>query len=200
MNSLSNITQKKTPFELLHGGTPSYPTWEVLVIKLLYMTMNYLKKNSVPDLLPIGKKGWQFYDLENKKFIISRDMIFNKTKVVYTSDLHNPSNSGDFATLYNFGKTYVDSPDMTAKRIESSTRAVYQSTTENKSSNPHLFGPCTASEFIPEEATITHGPFTIGPTAMTSPQDASSPYTWVPDVFSAPSTRHDFGCSSPNFP
>lgn len=54
---------------------------------------------------PPGKKGWGFYDMDNDKFIVSRDVVFEESRFPFGEITQNISKtSTNFLMLRNFGE------------------------------------------------------------------------------------------------
>lgn len=67
-----------------------------------------LKINSVPVALfmlhPVGKKGWKFYDLENKKLYCLEMWSLSRENFHLSKSENPPANSYGFQALYDFGE------------------------------------------------------------------------------------------------
>ncbi|WVY98728.1 hypothetical protein V8G54_030879 [Vigna mungo] len=77
----------KTPYELIHGKSPSYD--HLRVFGSLCYAQNQDRKGDKFDSksrkcvfvgYPYGQKGWKLFDLEKKVFFVSRDVKFVKTE------------------------------------------------------------------------------------------------------------------------
>ena len=92
----TKVLQDRTPYELLHGETPSYE-----YIKVFGSSCYTHKRSRDKDKFgersrrcifvgyPFGKKGWKVYDLEREEFLVSRDVIFQEEEFPFackTSD------------------------------------------------------------------------------------------------------------------
>lgn len=90
----------KSPFALLHGQSPSYSHIKYFDC-LAYAHDHNLTKNkfrvcSRPRVFLgylFGKKGWHLYNVEHKKFIIPRDVVFDESIFPYAIETLENKNS-----------------------------------------------------------------------------------------------------------
>ncbi|XP_072062296.1 uncharacterized protein [Arachis hypogaea] len=82
--SRSSILRWKFPYQLLYNKTPTYEDLKVFGYLVYALTLPYSRNKFSPRAIPAvflgyprGYKGYK-YDLKNRKFFISRDVIFRK--------------------------------------------------------------------------------------------------------------------------
>ena len=90
----------KTPYEVLYGQAPSYEHLRVFG-SLCYACSQGRKGDKFASIsrkclfvgYPYGKKGWKFYDLETKEFIVSRDIEFLETTFPFDQEVSEQSDN-----------------------------------------------------------------------------------------------------------
>jgi hypothetical protein len=83
----SSILNAKTPYEVLHGQTPSYTHLRVFGSLCFSRNQNTngdkfasRSRRCVFMGYPYGQKGWRVYDIETHEFFVSRDATFFETQ------------------------------------------------------------------------------------------------------------------------
>lgn len=81
----------KTPYDMLFNKPPSYNILRVFgclcFVKNQSRMIDKFRSRTRKCIFvgyPYGKKGWRLYDLENKDFFVSRDVIFCEDKFPYS--------------------------------------------------------------------------------------------------------------------
>ncbi|XP_026378738.1 uncharacterized protein LOC113273194 [Papaver somniferum] len=89
------ILNNKTPYEVLFGKPPLYKQLKVFGC-LCYVHDQSSKGDKFASRgrrcvflgYPYGKKAWQVYDLDTRKFMVSRDVKFYETQFPYKTELN----------------------------------------------------------------------------------------------------------------
>lgn len=96
----SSLLKGKSPFELLHNQSPLYSYIKVFgCLAYAYdhnMPNDKFRAHSHPCVFlgcPFGKKWWRFYNIKHKKFIISRDVVFDESIFPYVTEKLENTNS-----------------------------------------------------------------------------------------------------------
>lgn len=94
INQTPSLLNRKYPFELLHGHTSSYA--HIKIFGYLAFAHDHdlpkdkFRTRSRPCVFtgyPFGKKEWRLYDIQNKKFFISCDVVFVETQFPYITKI-----------------------------------------------------------------------------------------------------------------
>lgn len=119
----SSLLKAKMPYELLHGKMLSYSHIRSFGC-LAYVHDHDLPRDKFRARsrvciflgYPFNKKGCRFYDLDKRKIIYSRDIVFDETKFPYAYMVINSQDSSlefaTFATLFNFGENILGSQNL----------------------------------------------------------------------------------------
>ena len=97
----SLVLKGKTPYEVLHGQTPSYTHLHIFGSLCFSCNQNTHRdkfashnRRCVFMGYPFRQKGWKVYDLETHEFFVSRDVTFfenqfpfHHTKIASTSSI-----------------------------------------------------------------------------------------------------------------
>lgn len=108
----SSLLKRKPPEKILHGNTP-YSQIKLFGC-LAFVHDHNLPKDKFRDRSrpciflghPYGKKGWRLFEVNAKKFIISRDVIFDEDTLPYfTGNLYKNSSSHGHKRKFILGHT-----------------------------------------------------------------------------------------------
>ncbi|KAJ4760696.1 Retroelement pol polyprotein-like [Rhynchospora pubera] len=128
------LLQNKTPYEMLFGKQPSYAAVRI------FGCLCYTHKSGISDKFdsrsrkcvfigyPFGKKGWRVYDLETKKFVVTRDVVFCENEFPFKQVRGSTPGHGspavlselDYAVDQNTGALGTNAPDESAGASEDS--------------------------------------------------------------------------------
>ena len=99
------VLDGKTPYEVLYGHKPSYEHLRVFG-SLCYAHNQGTKGDKFASRsrqcvfigYPYGQKGWRLYDLETRKYFVSRDVVFIENEFPFAlagaSQLRKESQNG----------------------------------------------------------------------------------------------------------
>ncbi|KAJ4769803.1 Retroelement pol polyprotein-like [Rhynchospora pubera] len=94
----TRLLANKTPYELLFGKTPTYNAIKTFgclcYISCKHPGLDKFEKRSQKCVFvgyPYGKKGWKVYDLNTRKILVSRDVVFDEMVFPFAELLTAPS-------------------------------------------------------------------------------------------------------------
>ncbi|KAJ4754029.1 Retroelement pol polyprotein-like [Rhynchospora pubera] len=94
----TRLLANKTPYELLFGKTPTYNAIKTFgclcYISCKHPGLDKFEKRSQKCVFvgyPYGKKGWKVYDLNTRKILVSRDVVFDEMVFPFAELMAAPS-------------------------------------------------------------------------------------------------------------
>lgn len=140
----SPILDGKTPYELVHGTSPSYD--HLRVFGSLCYAHNQDRKGDKFDSrsrkcifvgYPYGQRGWKLYDLEREVFFVSRDVKFVETEFPFEESINNPSPT----SLVPLINPCMDEECMVENGHDNDTNADVRGGASEASNEPQSFAP-----------------------------------------------------------